>query len=959
MENLRRTIEGTNKSYFGKTDYLAEFTTSQKLLQKDNTYEPIVSQTMQNRLVKPDELEQTLTVINEVKSYDYLSDISQYEPLERELTCETYSSLDDKEERGIAEETTDISFHQEDREIQDRLAVEAEPKETVSEEEDVSIEDQQELLSDEQEYVLSDEAEETPLDDLINNYQNLIIAKRQNKIQPNSNGKNQEKILQDELDIIESSTDQMEGEFLIDSNKDGAESDTGTEPLDDLSTQSTNIEAVPTVEVISIQHFKEMRKLALELLYELFPFLSTNLIKCTAIENYWNIDSVILLLQMETQTQIKNGKINSKSIVNCIDYEVMVEFEPCVNYYKVSFPILAESDIVFILFQNDYDFEKTWEILAKVSSGDTDVLMPYLEKSPINNHYVHSCNGTTYDFFLINGQDEKQDMLALESEGSYEKAFQEEFEKLVELHLANDPPKPINFLQSLFASLDEENIFNIYQSRTLDDSFLELALKLQYPSTHIIVEEEVETTEKLIKTAPVEEVVEIPLNLQEIATWKDIFPQLTYLFIKKCWFKSNGDNDIMLELIHQHLDSLPNKSAKSFLNDLDDCEIEALELNKELILNNVFKKYDPEFRTVIKLLKTKTDSTIDKRRIPIKIMNKKVHYMKRFGALTSQFSEYCLDQNNLNIGLSLVNVIINYKKYEKQLKDHLLQLRQESSRKQSHNCSEELDFPLEPKVQIDKSNAFVKPSNVPFANKKISHAKLKSFLYILNKLPELMSINIEFSKTAFLYFNGNEVKTVALLVLFEKMKFIEDLNEATKNIKKTSISLEDKNKNNFEDDIDIPLKETIIKNISTISFVNTKKIIKRRVAVPRVYKYSTPEVQQIADDMLNNLLVNYQISLSGFTPLDAIHVILNAVKIWWEQELTERGKYSVELDGISLMRCNYVSNLQVLLCDDKTFNEEQLFIKRIISEYLKLQGYLVLANVNSCIIVGKMLNMSN
>ncbi|OBA28808.1 hypothetical protein HANVADRAFT_51256 [Hanseniaspora valbyensis NRRL Y-1626] len=806
----------------------------------------------------------------------------------------------------------------------------------------------------------SDQAEEVTLDEMINHYKhikNLNSSKTSSSYiktikQPNI--EESENLLQNDLigkfaDGFEEVKKPTNNKFEDICDNEIIKTDSVSKPL---TTYYYN-DDIPTVEVISLQYFKKMRRLALNLLVELFPLLSKSFIKSQAVKNYWQIDSTIISLKFETEKQIQDGLISQKSLTNYVEEEIQLSFEECIIFLKPLFPAFSDSDISSLLIQNDYNFEKTFDVLTKASNGDLDVLLPFIEMPSKSEDFesesmglseLFSTTESTKETLMLNGDDDDYDKL--EDYKPYA------IEIFAQIQQASNTIDPVSLLQALFPSLNINEIQNVCKSHDFDDSFVELALKLQYPNSYIVKEEEIECEEKVTKMVEVQEEIEVPVNLQEIETWKDVFPQLSYLDIKRSWYKASGDTDLMLMLLQQHLENLPENSDSSpLLDEFDEDEIEVFENKKEAVLSSVYKKYSSELKVKKDVFSGKVNACNIKDSVVYKSLKKKINAVKRFGVLTNQYAEYCLEANKYHVGNALLFAILGYDSCEKELEKHFYNLK---NNKALANRVKLFFYKASRKEQNKSFDILIKPSIVPFTKKKISVPKIKAFMYILHNLPDLKKINIEFSKKAFLYFNGDETKTIALLLLFSKMNFVGDINKVTKNMKSVDIGLEFINNKNTEDDITVPLKDTIVKNNPVISIVKTKKIIKKRIPIIREFKYSSSEIKKMAGDMVKDLFINYRIDVQEFMLLEAIFFISNITKIWWSEELKQRETNYKNQELVNSKSCQYVSSLKIITGKDIDNNDtgRSLFRKKC-KEFLIYNGYLVLDKVEALVLLGR------
>ncbi|KAL6929014.1 hypothetical protein ACO0SA_002348 [Hanseniaspora valbyensis] len=807
----------------------------------------------------------------------------------------------------------------------------------------------------------SDQAEEVTLDEMLNHYKHIKNLNSFKTSSPSSSIKTikpskiegNENLLQN--DLIAKFADGFEEVKNHTNNKIEDICDNEIIKTDSVSKPPTTYyynDDMPTVEVISLQYFKKMKRLALNLLVELFPLLSKSFIKSQAVKNYWQIDSTIISLKFETEKQIQDGLISQKSLTNYVEEEIQLSFEECIIFLKPLFPAFSNSDISSLLTQNDYNFEKTFDVLTKASNGDLDVLLPFIEMPSKSEDFesesmglseLFSTTESTKETSMLNGDD---DFNKLEDYKPYA------IEILAQIQQASNTIDPVSFLQSLFSTLNINEIQNICKSHDFDDSFVELALKLQYPNSYILKEEEIEFEEKVTKMVEIQEEIEVPVNLQEIETWKDVFPQLSYLDIKRSWYKASGDTDLMLKLLQEHLENLSENSASSpLIDEFDEDEIEVFENKKETVLSSVYKKYSSELKVKKDVFSGKVNACNLKDSVVYKSLKKKINVVKRFGVLTNQYAEYCLEANKYHVGNALLFAILGYDSCEKELEKHFYNLK---NNKALANRVKLFFYKASRKEQNKSFDILIKPSIVPFTKKKISIPKIKAFMYSLHNLPDLKKINIEFSKKAFLYFNGDETRTIALLLLFSKMNFVGDINKVTKNMKSVDLGLEFINNKNTEDDITVPLKDTIVKNNPVISIVKTKKIIKKRIPIIREFKYSSSEIKKMAGDMIKDLFINYRIDVQKFMLLEAIFFISNTAKIWWSEELKQRETNCKNQELVNSKSCQYVSSLKIITGKDIDNNStgRSLFRQKC-KEFLICNGYLVLDKVEALVLVGK------
>ncbi|XBW37157.1 hypothetical protein QEN19_002735 [Hanseniaspora menglaensis] len=695
-----------------------------------------------------------------------------------------------------------------------------------------------------------------------------------------------------------------------------------------------------TVEVISLQTFKDMKLMSLKLFYEMFPFLDHIIIKSIASQNYWNIDTIIICLQFETQSQITKGHIVSKNLENTFEKDVYLNFEECVSYLTVKFPSFSSDDIESLLIQNDCSFEKTLDILTKVSLGDTDALLPFIEDPVAEIEDPQFLNTLE----LVSALSEKDDGNEIE--------FMKinDFEEVTNKQSHYDNLYCIDLLQSIFTKTSKFDILNLKKSLSLDRCFFELALKLQYKSLYTIIEEEVEVEEEITKTLTVEEEEEIYINTDELAIWKDAFPQVSFLSLKRCIYKSNGNSDLLLNLIEEEVNQISIVSLNKKIADKHIFDTKHSSLKKEVLVKSFNRQYGSEIKRYQNILSGTIDTSNLEDINVFQTLSKKIFFVKKLGLLTLQFAECCLEQADFNVGLALLYAVTKYKTCELNLKRHF-----KTKKNKTDSSKLKLSYCDSLKQGKNKYNKiFIKPSNLPFTSKTLSIAEVDSLLNIIKTVPRVESLREEFLKLLIMYFNGDIQKACDLALLFLKMKLIKHVNDSVDDINIPNLPNVDIPDIDMHDSIDVPLTELVVKSVPTTTILKKKKRVKKRIPINREFLYSSKDSKKKAEDNIDRLFADYIIDISEFEIIDAVFTVSKAAKLWWSEELQQRERNSSDQQIILKRGCQYTPYLRIVNSSDVFVKKGLSHVSQTCMEYLKCNGYLIMESPRSFTVVGKL-----
>lgn len=765
------------------------------------------------------------------------------------------------------------------------------------------------------------------------------------------------------------------------------------------------------VEVISVYFFKEMRKMSLDLLEQLFFLLNKREFKPVAVHNYWNIDKIILDLHAEHQANIRKNLNIIKHPEKYVDVVIELDTASCIEWLSYKYEGFCSTDIESILVQTDYDYQSTVEILQEVSNGNFEVLENFVEKSvdsddnslinqdkevvieelseeyetedfersddkvhldkDLNNNIQVNDKLTDYDSrintaLLDSSKSDPRnnaDKEAFDNVSSYN-SNDIEIERVVDSS-AKDYQKFANIqlqkrmeVLDVLAKLFGIDINDLVAICNENDTTSSIIIKIWQKTGSVVhpvteaeeyEEEELETI--LVKT---NEEVEIFLSYDELVIWKEIFPNVPNIILKEKYYEANGKSDLLLNDLESYSQSITHSNNGSSIryDFLGICE-EKLRCLNEALISCTDKISDQ--------ITDKTLFILNDRKSDFTTIKKKVSVVQTILNLTLQFAEYSLFLASYDFSKAVLKCILSYPALYADLKTRLDGITDVDGYNKSFNLTVCKFYDIKAK----NAPKFRQPRYYPRKNLIVNPEKVEKYFYFLQNIQGLDEFKSTFALKVLQFFNLDVQASINLLVLLKNLGKTEYINSETEYLTKTDLisGLQPYIQENEFEDIE-PLDSPLIKTIEKETTRNIKKKVKkvREVEKPGPRKdencdnFDICKHRDIIDDTLFELLSTCMISLSDLGKVESILLVDLSVEKWWSEELRQRQIKCYESDSQSnYTLCHYVWPLDItkLLDAGDQFISEDIY--SLVCDFLISKDFLII-DKESCIeIIGKII----
>lgn len=765
------------------------------------------------------------------------------------------------------------------------------------------------------------------------------------------------------------------------------------------------------VEVISVYFFKEMRKMSVDLLVELFFLLNKKEFKPVAVRNCWNIDKIILDLHAENQINLKRNLNIKKHPEKYVDVVIELETASCVEWLSYKYERFSLADIESILVQTDYNYESTVEILQEVSKGNFEVLENFVEQIVDTDDNVSTDQDNdavieevserykTRDFegsddttlfekdsitsieanTKLTGYDSRINTAILESSQSEPKknANTEEFDKAL-LYNSNDIETKrvfdssandyqnladmqlqkrtgvLDVLAKLFGIDTDEIVVICNENDTTPSIITKIWQKsgsVVHPVTEIeeYEEEELETT--LVKAY---EEVEIFLSYDELVIWKEIFPKVPNNILKEKYYEANGKSDVLLNYLESYTQSVThNNIDDSITSDfLSLGEEKVRRLNEALI--SCIDKISP--RITNKTLLTLSDHKSD-----FLTIKKKVSIAQEFLILTVQFAEYSLFLSCYDFSKAVLRCVLSYQALYTDLKTTMDSITDVDGYNESFNLIVCKGHDIKAKT----APKFREPRFFPRKDITVNPEEVEKYFYILTNMQELDEFRSTFALKVLEFFNIDVQASVNLLVLLTKLGKTAYINSETKFLTRMDLitDLQPYVKENEFVDIE-PLETPLIKTVEKEKSKITKKRVKkvREVEKPDPRKdencenFDICKHRDIIDDALSDLLSTCTVSLSDLGKVESLLLVDLSVEKWWSEELRQRQIKCYESGTqFNYIICHFVWPLDIIKLPDVDDDSVSEDIYRLVCDFLISKDFLIIDKESSIEVIGKII----
>ncbi|KAL6929016.1 hypothetical protein ACO0SA_002350 [Hanseniaspora valbyensis] len=483
----------------------------------------------------------------------------------------------------------------------------------------------------------------------------------------------------------------------------------------------------------------------------------------------------------------------------------------------------------------------------------------------------------------------------------------------------------IEIVKSIFSNLDENYIKQILLEN--DNDFDTAIDRLSKPNEKTKFNDESDIKEDI--------------KAEKVAMWLNIFPQLTHAEIYNAISNCNdfNDDDELLEELNLIVFNKENGSIETINSE----ELLSQSIANELLIfeydlttivsNNLLSENNSNLSTTDDIIKKKIDQFVSNCKI------------------SRELAEYALELNNYHVGEAIINCILNYHKYVSDLKEKFFIKTSDPVFKSSRVVQRNTNLiknTASNKINLKSSdiieNGSLNEKTAPFStNAFINKDKIvRNALDICNsKIINDKLINILIS-----FFNGSEEQTLNLLSFFEKMNFLEKCDNLV----------------NKKEDIDI--KE--IYNLENYNKQTTNKktykksyTVKKYSFVKKTINSKSSETFSLDNTDNNNLkiaskdLPNYTIDLHGFKSNEAISLISNSLKKWWNEELLQREANATKAHHIQSSKAQFVSTFEIITGKGLHSQNGTSTIKIKCKAYLNNNNYTYIENSGSFTVTGK------
>lgn len=778
---------------------------------------------------------------------------------------------------------------------------------------------------------------------------------------------------------------------------------------------SNNIQKVDTetskVEVISVYFFKEMRKMSIDLLEQLFFLMNKREFKPVAVHNYWNIDKIILDLHAEHQVNIRKNLNIIKHPEKYVDIVIELDTESCIEWLSYKYEGFYLADIESILVQTEYDYQSTVEILQEVSNGNFEVLENFIEQaedsddnSSINqdkeavigelseeyetrdsersDNKVHLGNDSVENIQTkdkLTGYDSRINTALLDrsESDSRKNADKEAFDNVasynsndIEIkHVVNSSAtdyqkfadiqlqkrtKVVDVLAKLF-DIDSDTLACINNENNTTSSIIkkiwQKTASVVHPVREVEEYEEEELETILVKT---NEEVEIFLSYDELVIWKEIFPNVPNNILKEKYYEANGKSDLLLNDLESYSQSITHSNSSDSIT----YDFQSLGEEKVTCLNEALISCNDEHSHQI-TDKTLTILNDQKRDFPT--IKKKVSIVQKILNLTLQFAEYSLFLSNYDFSKAVLRCVLSYQSLYTDLKTRFDSITDVNGYDESLNLIVCKFFDTKKKA----SPKFRQPRYYPRKTIIVHPEEVEKYLYFLKNIQGLDEFRSTFALKVLEFFNIDVQASINLLVLLRKLGKTEYVNSETEFLTKNDLIPDLQpyiQENEFVDNE--PLGSPLIKTIEKETTRNIKKRVKkvREVEKPGPNKdencdnFDICKHRDIIDDTLFELLSTCMISLSDLGRVESVLLIDLSVEKWWSEELRQRQIKCYEPDTQSnYTLCHYVWPLDITKppeADDQFYSED---IYSLVCDFLISKDFLII-DKESCIeVIGKII----
>ena len=643
------------------------------------------------------------------------------------------------------------------------------------------------------------------------------------------------------------------------------------------------------VEVISIYYFREMKKLSLKVLEQIFSHLNKKDFTPLSIENYWNIDKTILDLSVQNKKKVEGNLNFKKHPEKYVDIVIELEFGACVQWLMNRFQGFTESDIESILVQTLYDYDHTVQILEEVSKGNFEVLESFVEDTVNTVDTSTQITGDIQEEALQNKEQLEKSGISpsLETsvevtpaEGSYKTESSSEnvsehkitdvedmpisvnslsvngspketdctlvsFEGDVKGEIYNDADAPLidynavaikqiqnfqetypQFLSKLFGINSESILNNFDQDKKASSIFKDLWIQHGIIDGFKTISEEYDFVESFNIPLKIKEKVEISLDYNELKIWKEMFPKIPNHILKEKYYAANGNNEALLLSLDEYLASNPVSDDILEVNNA----LESLDDGKRLYFKNKMKKCIQKSKRSnnmsLKEAQVKADKEIKNDEHYFNILKNKVSVLQNYMCLTLQFSEYCLFMKNYDFVDATLFCLLDYQTISADLKKKFENMKDHSDYDSSFNLIVCKSYDIKSKTPPKFRTPQLFPQKRPISNPEM----VLQYLYFVENIQNLKLFNRNFVLKVFEYMNFKIQTSINLLILLSNLGKIDYINSKTSYLTRLDIMIGLKqyaeNLPPVEiESLDSPLIETIERE--------TIKVIKRTVKKTR------------------------------------------------------------------------------------------------------------------------------
>lgn len=775
--------------------------------------------------------------------------------------------------------------------------------------------------------------------------------------------------------------------------------------LKKVETNSSN------AEVISIYFFKDMRKMSLDLLEEIFFLLNKRDFKPVSIHNYWNIDKTILDLYAQNQIKLNKNMNFIKHPEKYVDVVLELDTSNCIEWLSNKYQSFYPADIESILVQTEYDYCRTVEVLQEALEGNFGVLENFIEdiEDSKDNLSINEIKEADFDelsencevqdsdesdheggrdnFSIENIQDPPKLMSAEanyynvpvdynEFDSEIKAANQEEFDGVSFKNTNDIKMKSVVDISATYQKLADiqlqnrkevsdviAKLFNINSDTfaaicNMDDTPSSIVKKVWQKTGSAVLSkleieeyEEEETETILVKN---NEEVEIFLSYDELVIWKEIFPSVPNSILKEKYYDSNGNSDVLLNELEYYVQSISHKdNGKTITHDFQSSnEKKIIRLNEAMI------------RCIDKIshqVKDKTIIILNDQNSNFSATKKKVSIAQKFLNLTLQFAEYCLMVSSYDFSKAVLECVLNYEALSNDLKRNFDNIINVDGYDESFN----LVVCKQYDIKSNSAPKFRQPRYYPIKNIMVDPEEVEKYVYFLQNIPGMRQFNLIFALKVLEFFNIEVQASIELLVLIKKLEKIEYINSETEYLTKDDLisglqSYVQKQEFIDNESLSSPLIKTIEKE--SIKTIKKKVINVREVEKPGPRKdencdsFELCKHKEIIDDALFELLSSCVISMSGLGKLESILLVDLSVEKWWSEELRQRQIKCYQPDIQSnYTLCNYVWPLDIIKSPDVDIDPILKDTYSLVCEFLVAKDFLIIDNEACIEVIGKII----